>query len=187
MDKLAKNLDKALFLDRDGVINVDYGFVHRIEDFHFIDGVFEACRKAVAGGYRLVVVTNQSGIGRGLFTEDEYRVLTDWIETRFRAEGASLAAVYHDPTHAELGRGDYRRVSADRKPSPGMLLKARDRFGLDLARSAIVGDRETDIIAGRTAGVAHAMLVAPPDTTPATAADIVVPSLRAAVDWLVAR
>jgi len=177
--------DKALFLDRDGVINVDYSFVYRIEDFDFIDGVFEACRLAVAEGYCLVMVTNQSGIGRGVFTEDEFLALTAWMETRFRAEGAALSAVFYDPTHAVHGVGAYRRVSENRKPAPGMLFKARDRLGLDLGRSVLVGDRETDIAAGRAAGLAKTVRVSDQGGEVETAADFVAGDLRMAVDWLV--
>lgn len=178
-------VDKALFLDRDGVINVDHGFVHRPEDFEFIEGVFDSCRLAIARGYRLVVVTNQSGIGRGLFTVDEYLALTTWMETRFRAEGAVLSGVYFDPTHPVHGQGGYRRVSEDRKPAPGMLLKARDEIGIDLARSALVGDKESDIEAGRAAGLGHTVRVADAATRPVTQANFVAADLAGAVDWLV--
>ena len=173
---------KALFLDRDGVINVDHGFVHRHEDFDFIDGVFESCRSAISHGYGLVVVTNQSGIGRGLFTLDEYLALTTWMETRFCAEGAELTAVYYGPTHPVQGQGRHRRISEERKPAAGMLLKARDELGLDLAHSVLVGDKETDI----AAGLAATVRMAGTDAAPVTNADFVAPKLAGAIDWLIA-
>ncbi|MBM3560157.1 MAG: HAD-IIIA family hydrolase, partial [Alphaproteobacteria bacterium] len=121
---------RALFLDRDGVINRDPGYLHRIEDFVFLDGVFAACRRAWAMGYRLVIVTNQSGIGRGLYDEAAFTSLTEWMCGRFREEGVEIAAVYHDPTHPVAGQGAWRRASPDRKPAPGMLLRARDDLGI---------------------------------------------------------
>ncbi len=177
---------KALFLDRDGVINVDVGYIWRPEDFIFQDGVFEACRQARALGYQLVVVTNQAGIGRGLFSEEEFQELTSWMCARFADEGAEIARVYHAPTHPEEGVGIYKRESIDRKPGPGMLLKARDALGLDLAASALVGDRETDIEAALGAGVGQSLLVDSPEAPDETKADAVVDSLADAVAWLAA-
>lgn len=177
---------KALFLDRDGVINVDVGYIWRPEDFIFQDGVFDACRRAEALGYRLVVVTNQAGIGRGLFSEEEFQALTKWMCGRFSDEGVDIARVFHAPTHPEEGIGIYRRDSIDRKPGPGMLLKARDALGLDMAASALVGDRETDIEAAIGAGVGHKLLVDSPEAPARSKADAVVGSLAEAVDWLAA-
>ena len=173
----------ALFLDRDGVINEDRGFIHRPADFDFIPGVFQACRAARDAGYLLVVVTNQSGIGRGFYSEEDFRRLTLWMCDRFHAEGAELVDVYFAPTHPVHGIGRYRRESADRKPGPGMLYRARDDHGIDLSASALVGDCETDIAAAQTAGLAHRILVAE-DTPERTQADVVVRSLAAGVDWL---
>jgi D-glycero-D-manno-heptose 1,7-bisphosphate phosphatase len=179
---------KALFLDRDGVINVDTGFVWRPDAFVFVDGVFAACRRARALGYLLVVVTNQSGIGRGLYTEDDFQDLTAWMCGRFAAEGTDIARVYFAPTHPEHGIGRYRTDSSDRKPGPGMILRARAELGLDLAASALVGDRETDIRAARAAGVRHALLIPHHEEDLAiTRADAIVGSLAEAVDWLEAR
>ena len=173
---------RALFLDRDGVINADGGYIWRPEDFVFLPGVFTGCRRAQAAGYLLVVVTNQSGIGRGLYGEDDFFTLTDWMCREFADNGVEIAEVYFAPTHPHDGIGDYRRESIDRKPGPGMLLRARDELGVDLAASALIGDKETDVEAGLAAGVAYTLLVA--GTPRSTQADAVVASLAAGVDWL---
>ena len=178
--------EKALFLDRDGVINVDVGYIWRPEDFIFRDGVFEACRQARALGYHLVVVTNQAGIGRGLFGEEEFQHLTAWMCARFADQNVDIARVFHAPTHPEEGIGIYRRDSIDRKPGPGMLFKARKALGLDLAASALVGDRETDIEAGLSAGVGRTLLVDSDEAPEHTKADALVGSLADAVAWLAA-
>ena len=181
-------LSRALFLDRDGVINVDTGFVWRPENFVFNDGVFAACRRARTLGYRLVVVTNQSGIGRGLYSEDDFNALTTWMCGRFADEGVEIARVYFAPTHPEHALGRYRVDSPDRKPGPGMLLRAAADLGLDLAASALVGDRETDIRAAHAAGVPIKLLIPHhEEDLAATLADAVVGSLGEAIDWLEAR
>jgi len=143
----------ALFLDRDGVINVDHGYVHRVEHFEFVDGVFELARAAAVRAMPVVVVTNQAGIGRGYYAEDDFLRLTDWMRDRFAERDAPIAAVYHCPYHPEHGLGDWRRDSFDRKPNPGMLLQARDALGLDLARSVMLGDTDGDMLAAQRAGV----------------------------------
>ena len=145
----------ALFLDRDGVINVEKNYVHRIEDFEFVPGIFELCAVATELGLRPVVVTNQAGIGRGYYTEADFQALTAWMLEQFRQRGIDIAAVYHCPYHPKAGVGEYRRESFDRKPSPGMLLKAYNDLRLDLGRSAFVGDKDTDMAAGRAAGVGY--------------------------------
>jgi len=175
---------KALFLDRDGVINVDSGYIWRFEDFIFRDGVFEACLAAQNMGYLLVIVTNQAGIGRGLYTEQQFHALTGWMEEQFREKGIEIARTYFSPTHPEEGIGVYKRESPDRKPGPGMLFKARDAFNIDMAASAIVGDRETDIEAGINGGVGTRLLVEGTEATAGTRADAVVESLADAVAWL---
>lgn len=145
----------ALFLDRDGVVNVEKNYVHRVEDFEFVPGIFELCRCATDLGFRLVVVTNQAGIGRGYYTEADFQALTAWMLEQFRGRGIEFADVYHCPFHPTAGVGPYRRESFDRKPNPGMLLKAAADLRLDLGRSAFVGDKESDMAAGRAAGVGH--------------------------------
>lgn len=176
---------RALFLDRDGVINVDSGYLWRPMDFVFLPGVFDACRRVQAAGFALIVVTNQSGIGRGLYTEDDFWALTDWMHGEFRKNDVTIEGVFFAPTHPTLGVGDYRRESPDRKPGPGMLYRARDEHDLDLSVSVLIGDRETDIEAALAAGLATTLLVAgeAPDVT---RANVVVDSLAAGVDWLLA-
>lgn len=148
---MAKN--RALFLDRDGVINRDDGYVCRKQDFHFIEGIFELTAAAVARGFLPIVVTNQSGIGRGYYGERQFNNLMRWVKRQFRRRRAPLTAVYFCPCHPEHGIGRYRRDSFLRKPHPGMLLKAAADFRLDLGRSVLVGDAITDMEAGIAAGV----------------------------------
>lgn len=173
---------KALFLDRDGVINSDSGYTCRIEAFDFIDGIFDLCRLAHSLGYLTIVATNQSGIGRGYFTEQEYQGLTRWMQDRFTAENAPLTAVYHCPYHPE-GVGEYRRHSDWRKPAPGMLLQAARDFSLDLAASLLIGDSEHDIEAARAAGLAAAIRFAAPALV-VSGADRVFPTHSEIAVWL---
>jgi D-glycero-D-manno-heptose 1,7-bisphosphate phosphatase len=177
---------KALFLDRDGVINVDRHHVHRIEDFEFLPGIFELCATAAEFGYLLVVVTNQAGIGRGLYTEADFQRLTAWMVHAFQQRGITIARVYHCPYHPTAGIGDYRRESFDRKPNPGMLLRARDELGLDLSHCVFIGDKDSDMAAGRAAGVGRLLkLVLGVESIPSAEGPVVVvDSLGAAAQWL---
>ena len=145
--------NKALFLDRDGVINVDYGYVYRKEDFHFVDGIFELAATATKLGYLIVIVTNQAGIARGYYTEQQFHELMDWVEEQFRRHGAEITATYFCPYHPEHGIGKYKRDSECRKPKPGMILRAARELEIDLEKSILVGDSKSDLEAGRAAGV----------------------------------
>lgn len=172
---------RALFLDRDGVINIDHGYVHRREDFDFVDGIFDLAAAATARGMLLVVVTNQSGIGRGTYTEADFQALMAWVAGEFAARGTPLARIEHCPDHPD-------RASARRKPGPGMLLDAAAALGLDLPGSIMVGDQPGDAEAARRAGVGTRILVS---VDPALAArappgTLVLPSVRAAAAWLAA-
>ncbi|MCL1889757.1 MAG: HAD family hydrolase [Desulfovibrionaceae bacterium] len=151
----------ALFLDRDGVINIDRGYVHRQEDFIFVEGIFELVRAARQAGRRVIVATNQSGIGRGLYSEKDFLRLMDWVKDEFLAQGADLDAVYYCPFHPEHGLGAYRRESPERKPAPGMLLRAAREHGLDLARSLLLGDALSDMQAGLDAGIGRLFFLRP--------------------------
>lgn len=148
------NRRPALFLDRDGVINVDHAYVGKQEDFEFVDGIFELCRSAKELGYLIFVVTNQAGVGRGYYTEQDFLNLTDWMSDGFKMQGINIDKVYFCPSHPEHGIGKYKVDSPNRKPNPGMILQAIDEFEIDLARSVLVGDKESDIQAGIAAGVA---------------------------------
>jgi len=117
----ANGLRRAAFLDRDGVINIDHGYVFRRDDFEFVPGTLAACAQLHRQGLALVVVTNQSGIGRGLYSEDDYRRLTEWMTAAFAAAGAPLAGVYYCPHHPQALLPEYRRACACRKPAPGLL------------------------------------------------------------------
>jgi D-glycero-D-manno-heptose 1,7-bisphosphate phosphatase len=150
----------ALFLDRDGVINEDHGYVHRPDQFDFVPGIFELARFWTNElGRPIVVVTNQSGIGRGLFDEAAFAELTRWMCGRFATERAAIARVYHCPYHPQHGVGRYRRDHPWRKPNPGMILQAVLDLGLDPARSVIIGNTISDIEAGAAAGIGLRILV----------------------------
>jgi len=145
--------NRALFLDRDGVINHDAGYTSSKEDFRFIDGIFDLCRAARRSGYLLVVVTNQAGIGRGYYSEKDFLALTAWMCDRFKVEATPISDVFYCPFHPEHGAGYYKQDSFDRKPNPGMLLRAAERHRLDLGRSIMIGDKDSDMQAANRAGI----------------------------------
>lgn len=149
----------ALFLDRDGVINREINYLHRIEDFQFIPGTFNTCQAFQAAGYQIVVITNQGGIGRGYYTEADFHRLNDWMLAQFEAEGVHIAQTYFSPHHPTHGIGDYRRDHPNRKPNPGMIFQAQADWQIDLSASVLVGDKESDIQAGLNAGISQNILV----------------------------
>ena len=150
----------ALFLDRDGIINFDSGFVWEKEEFVFLDYIFEVCRYFKEKSFKLVVVTNQSGIGRGLFSIEDFHKLNDWMLSRFEEEGCGIDLVLVstlDPTDENASN----REKSFRKPAPGMLLAAQEILNLDLQNSLLIGDRESDIEAGFNANIRSLFLVNP--------------------------
>jgi D-glycero-D-manno-heptose 1,7-bisphosphate phosphatase len=152
--------NSALFLDRDGVINVDHGYIHRFDQCEFVPGIFELARFWTNELRRpIVVVTNQSGIGRGYFDENAYAAFMQWMCDRFEAEGTAITRAYHCPYHPLDGIGEYRCDHPWRKPKPGMLLQAVSDLGLDAANCAILGDKMSDIEAGAAAGIGLRILI----------------------------
>ena len=149
----------AVFLDRDGVINQEAGYVHKVDEFHFIDGVFAACRVLNEAGYRLIIITNQAGIARGYYTEDDFHRLTRWMLDQFRQHGVEVDGVYYCPHHPVHGVGEYLLDCDCRKPAPGMILRAAREHSLDLAHSVFVGDKISDIEAAKAAGIGCCVLV----------------------------
>lgn len=146
-------MNKALFLDRDGVINNDLGYVHKIKDFIFLPGIFELVQKAKSLNYLVVIVTNQAGIGRGYFTVDQFNKLTLWMKNKFLENDGSIDAVYYCPYHPTEGIGNYKLDSPFRKPNPGMIHKAALDLDINLSDSIMVGDNLTDMQAGEIAGI----------------------------------
>ena len=149
----------AAFLDRDGVINVDHGYTWRVEDFEFVPGALAAAARLAQLGYALVVVTNQSGIGRGLYSVADLEALNDWLRARFAAAGAPLAGIYWCPHHPTEAAGQYRRQCDCRKPAPGLLLAAAREIDVDLSRSILFGDKASDLQAALAAGVPARVLL----------------------------
>ena len=143
----------ALFLDRDGVINVEKNYLHKIEEFEFIEGIFELCKKYEALGYAIVIVTNQSGIAREYYSEEDFETLSSWMIERFKSEGITITALYHCPHHPDISG-----ACSCRKPEPGMILDAAQKYDLDLKHSLLVGDSERDITAAHRAGIPETYL-----------------------------
>ena len=145
---------KALFLDRDGTINIERNYVYKIEDFEFIEGVFELIKSYQCRGFLVFVITNQAGIARGFYTEDDYSILTKWMLKQFELKGIQIAKVYHCPHHPEItGECSFR------KPNPGMILQAIDEFNIDPANSVLIGDKKSDILAGENAGIGENLYI----------------------------
>ena len=143
---------KAIFLDRDGVINKEVNYLFKIEDFEFIDGIFDACRYFQNLGYAIIIVTNQSGIARKYYTENDYQTVTKWMLRQFEDNGIEILNVFHCP-HGPDSTCDCR------KPKPGMFLTAKDKHNADMEKSWLIGDKEVDVIAANAAGIENTILV----------------------------
>ena len=144
----------AVFLDRDGVLIRDSGYPHREADLVLIPGAPEAVRRLNSLGYTAVIVTNQSGVARGLFTEEQMNAFNALLVRRFAAKGARIAAVYACPFHDEAKDPRWFHPDhPDRKPNPGMILRAIAEHHIDPARSFLIGDRTSDLEAAKRAGM----------------------------------
>lgn len=150
---------KVLFLDRDGVININFGYVHTPAKTEWLEGIFDFCRAAVTAGFSLVVVTNQAGIARGLYTEEQFIGYTRWMLEQFEEQGIHILRVYYCPHHPSAGLGEYAVSCGCRKPLPGMILAAARDLDIDLASSAMIGDKMSDMQAAQAAGVGTRILL----------------------------
>jgi len=143
---------KTIFLDRDGVINKEVNYLHKVEDFEFIEGVFDACNYLKKLGYSFIIVTNQSGIGRGLYDLKEYQTVTKWMLNQFKKNNIKILDIFYCPHDPKLN-------CHCRKPKPGMFLKAEKKYKIDMANSWMIGDMEGDIKAANQAGIVKTILV----------------------------
>lgn len=143
-----ERMNKALFIDRDGVINVDKVHVSHREDFEFTERIFDICRKYTNDGYLIIVITNQAGIAKGLYSEEDYQNLTVWMINQFKLHGIMISKVYHCPHFPEI-----TGPCECRKPAPGMLLQAVKDFDLEISECILIGDKSSDLEAGRKAGI----------------------------------
>lgn len=178
---------RALFLDRDGVVNEEVGYLHRAEDVRFVDGIFSLCRTAAKLGYRLIVVTNQAGIARGFYSESDFHALMTSMRAELRAQGVELDAVYFCPFHPEHGAGKYKREHENRKPGTGMLRRGAIEFGVELSESVMVGDRCSDVAAANAAGLRQAFLIRGTEAAECEGEHIKVTSLSEVERWLAAQ
>ena len=143
---------KTVFLDRDGVINKEVGYLHKIQDFEFIDGVFEACLYFQSLNYQIIVVTNQSGIGRGYYDEDDFHIINNWMLEQFKNKRIEILDVFFCP-HTPESNCDCR------KPKPGMFNQANEKHDIDMEKSWMIGDKEADVAAANSAGIKNTILV----------------------------
>ena len=137
-------MNKAIFLDRDGTINVEKNYLYKIEDFEFLPGVINALRKLQEAGFLLIVITNQSGIGRGYYTESDFKILNDWMIVSLQQEGIFISAVYYCPHLPDAKVLKYRTDCECRKPKLGMYRQAIKDFDIDLSHSYAIGDKIRD-------------------------------------------
>lgn len=169
-------LTPAIFLDRDGTINIDHGYVYEIDNFTFIDGVIEAMHQLKEMGYMLVLVTNQSGIARDKFSEAQFETLTEWMDWSLADRGVDLDGIYYCPHHPQGVVEEYRQVCDCRKPLPGMFIAARDELHIDMAASYMVGDKLEDMQAASAADIGTKVLV--------RTGKPVTPDAENAADWV---
>ena len=147
-------MNKALFLDRDGVINVEKNYVYKIEDFEFIESIFPTIIEYQKQGFLIIIITNQAGIARQYYTEEDFLHLTNWMIKKFAEKFINITKVYFCPHHP-----DFTGECSCRKPNPGMILQAQKEYNIDLVNSVLIGDKESDLEAGRRAGIKKLILV----------------------------
>ena len=143
---------KTIFLDRDGVINREVQYLYKIDDFEFIDGIFDACLYFQNLGYQIIIITNQSGISRGYYTESDYQKVTQWMLAQFEKNNIDILDIFYCP-HGPNSTCDCR------KPNPGMFIEAKAKHNTDMTKSWMIGDKEVDVIAANSAGIDNVILV----------------------------
>jgi D-glycero-D-manno-heptose 1,7-bisphosphate phosphatase len=161
---------KVLFLDRDGVINKDIGYCNKIHDFQFIDGIFDVCKYAKLKGFEIIIVTNQSGIGRGFYSDEDFKRLNKWMLSQLKTKSINILDTYYCPHRPE-------DCCTCRKPLPGLILKAQKEHSIDLESSWLIGDKETDIKAAQLAGIDNNILFTNKKEDSKTEAKVIINSL----------
>jgi D-glycero-D-manno-heptose 1,7-bisphosphate phosphatase len=143
---------KTIFLDRDGVINKEINYLHKIDDFEFLDGIFETCQYLINLNYKIIIVTNQSGIARGYYSANDFQIITNWMIAEFKKNNVDILDIFHCPHSPSL--------NCDcRKPKPGMFIEAKNKHNVDMLKSWMIGDSERDIRAANLAGIKNTILV----------------------------
>lgn len=158
------NKNRALFLDRDGVINKDTGYPYQIEDIVFVKGALKFIKNATKAGWPIFIITNQAGIARGYYSENAFFCLMDWYIQQIEQAGGKIKKFYYCPHHENAVSKRYRKKCQHRKPAPGMFLSAAYEYGLDLSNSCFIGDRATDEQAAKNAGIQHYFYINPHNT-----------------------
>jgi D-glycero-D-manno-heptose 1,7-bisphosphate phosphatase len=143
---------KTIFLDRDGVVNKELNYLYKKDDFIFIDGVFKACLYFQKLDYKIIIITNQSGISRGFYTEKNFQILTKWMIEEFKKNSVNILDIFYCPHLPD-------KNCYCRKPKPGMLLTAKNKHNIDMKNSWMIGDKENDIKAANNAGIKNTILV----------------------------
>lgn len=170
-------MNRALFLDRDGVINIDHGYTHKIDDFSLLDGVVEGLQAIAHLKYKIFIITNQSGIARGLFGVEDFHSFMDHLLKALAINDIKISDYFFCPHHIEGTIPVYTENCSCRKPEPGMIYDAQKKYNLDLSKSILIGDKETDIMAGQNAGIATNILIGQPGESKTSKATMVARNL----------
>lgn len=153
------NRRRALFLDRDGIVNIEKNYLYKVEDFEFCPGIFELCQYFLDKEYWIFLITNQAGIAKGYYTEEDFITLNQWMLQQFTKKGITIQEAFYCPHHPKGSKPLYSIDCNCRKPKPGMLLRAAEKYSIDLKNSILIGDKESDIEAGIQAGIQANWLV----------------------------
>ena len=170
-------MNKALFLDRDGVINIDHGYTYKVSDLNLLEGVIEGLQAISHLDYKIFIITNQSGIARGLFGIDDLHFFMNYLLKILAKNDVNISDYFFCPHHLEGTIKAFTKKCSCRKPEPGMLHDAQKKYNLDLSKSILIGDKETDIMAGQNAGIATNILIGQPGESKTSKATMVARNL----------